>query len=120
MNKILEYQCESCQFQTTNRRLIKTHSLKFHRDLFYNCGHKKIHVEGKEEKPVCHICNPMTIFDKNSDKERRKMTRDLFPCLFCNFEMSKATDLPKHISSYHGINQKQEKVNIVETTLKEH
>ena len=119
INEIQEYQCESCQFQTTNRRLIKTHSLKFHKDLYYNCGHKKIHVEGKEEKPVCHICNPMPIFDQNSDKERRKMTdhKDSFPCLFCNFEMSQATDLRKHILSYHGINQKAEKVNIIETTL---
>ena len=98
---------------------MKTHSFKFHRDLFHNCGHKKIHVEGKEEIPVCHKCNPLPIFDKISGKESHKMKnhKDLFPCLFCNFEISQATDLRKHILSFHGINQKNEKVNIVETEL---
>ena len=37
----------------------------------------------------------------------KKKKQEAFPCPFCDFEMSQATDLPKHIMSYHSSKEKE-------------
>ena len=90
MNEIQEYNCGSCLFQTTNRILIRTHVTKFHKELFYECGHKKVPwtIGKEEEKLVCPMCTT-------------------FPCPFCGFETSQGVNLQKHISEYHAVKKEK-------------
>ena len=121
MNAIKVYKCESCQFQTTFGVLMKTHASKFHRELFYKCGHKKLYVKGrKEEVPVCPLCNIMPKIAQNTVIQRhsKKKKQEAFPCPFCDFEMSQATDLPKHILSDHVSKENGVNKIIVKTILK--
>ena len=96
MNEIQEHKCESCAFQTTNVRVMKTHLNKFHGELFYKCGHKKILM--KEEKkygcPQCNVFSPKQENEHNNHKET-------FPCPFCDFETFQGADLQKHIFEHH-------------------
>ena len=121
MNAIKEYKCESCQFQTTYGILMKTHASKFHRELFYKCGHKKFYMKGrKDDRPNCPQCNIMPTIAQNTVIRRhsKKKKQEKFPCPFCDFEMSQAADLPKHILSNHVSKEKGINKIIVKTTLK--
>ena len=108
MNKIKEYKCESCPFQTTNRILLKTHSIKFHKDSLYKCGHRKVpETVNQREKLVCPVCTKM--FPKEASGHSH--SQDTFPCPFCDFETSQGINLQSHISAHHVV-KKEEKMNI--------
>lgn len=108
MNKI-QYKCESCPFQTTNKRLMKTHLSKFHKDSFYKCGHKKVpETVNQREKLVCPVCTKMFAKDASGQSHNQQT----FPCPFCDFETSQGINLQSHISSHHVVKKKEEKINI--------
>ena len=113
MDKIQEFNCDSCHFKTTSKRLMKTHLIKFHKELFYECGHKKVPGTGKEEeKLVCPDCSKMFAQQANVQSYGMVKHQDTFPCPFCDFETSQRTNLQTHISDHHVEKTDEKKMNL--------
>ncbi|XP_018561377.1 zinc finger X-chromosomal protein-like [Anoplophora glabripennis] len=100
-NKLIEYDCDSCDFKTYKGDDLKRHKMKKHRVKSFK---KKAKSEAKPYK--CTICNTYATNKKNNLTKHMarhtKQSSQTFLCSTCDFQTNSKFDLKKHTADRHS------------------